>query len=339
MCNLRSALFAGFLAFASAGTALAGQLDATVIGTAPSVSLSVGGSEPVASFSVTLKNTSATSAMNIARLVGTTSVADGEPAVYKSVDGAICTTSNGGTTVDCNVGGLLPNQEKTFRVSFKSPTSGSQIVFSWDAVFDNGAPPGGSNGDAGTASMDLAQPDNNQVVSDIPPNQPVTFFTGIGTVATPGDPWVTILKAPSTSVGAVATVVEEVLLSQCSPDLLDCRTTTMTIPTTFGTPGGRPLSQFLEVTILRDASTIAKGAKIDTARLYYKHDVNSPGLGDEIVACTADLTLPKAGVPCEDRSQRIAFPKKGTPKAPVAAGFESDWKFIIYMHDNGRITN
>jgi hypothetical protein len=347
MHDLKSAAIAVFVAWVTTAPAFAGEIAGTVTSVIPSVSLSIGGSEPAASYSVTLTNTSNSGTLNVARLAGTTTVVGGSAdakAIFKSAAGASCATTNiGGTSVDCNVGSLALGESKTFTVTFKSPTSGTSIQFAWQAVFDNGTPPGNSNGEAGTASTGLDPIDSAKVVSDIPPNLAVTFFTGAG-VATPSDPWVTIVKAPSVPLGTTATVVEDVAVSQCSPDLLDCRTTTMTIPSTFGTPGARPLvdaagnSPFLRVTILRDASTIAKGAKIDAAVLYYKHDPDAPGLGDVIQSCD-DLTLPKAGVPCEDRSQRLEYPKKNTPKTPVTPGFESDWRFIIYLHDNGRITN
>lgn len=359
MRNLKSASIAGFLAFVGSASALAGNLEADVVPTASSVSLSVGGSQPVASISVKLTNVG-TNAMNIARLVGTTTVVNGGPAVYHSSDGASCATTNGGTKVDCNVGGLLPGpaNAKTFTVSFKSPTSGSAIKFAWDAVFDNGAPPGGSNGEFGEETVTLTAPSTEEVVSSIPPNQAVTIFTGTGTVASEGDPWVTILKAPApaqgSSVSSVATVVETASGSQCSPELFDCRSATLTIltteseKTTFGVAGARPLSQFLEVTILRDSRTIAKGANIKTARLFYNPDpVGDPGfIGEEILSCDdkslsdPSVRLPRANKPCEDRTQRMAFPTKGTPKSPLLDPEQAaDWRFVVYMYDNGRITN
>lgn len=324
-----------------ATSALAGEIEGTVTPVLPSVSLSVGGSQPAASYNVTLENTGTSSTLNAARLVGTTTVTGGSAdakAVFRSAAGATCVTTNAaGTSIDCSVGSLEFGSPKPFTVTFTSPTSGTKISFAWQAVFDNGTPPGNSNGNADTTDIGLDPIDTAKVVSDIPSNVAVTFFTGTG-IATPTDPWVSILKAPSTAQAVTATVEEGVSLSQCSADLLDCRTTTMTIPSSFGVAGTRPFSQFLEVTLLRDASTIAKGAKIDSAVLYYKHDPNAAGLGDPIQSCT-DLTLPKAGVPCEDRTQRTAYGRKSLPKSPVPAGFEGDWKFIIYLHDNGRITN
>ena len=336
----RPSSIAAFAACLIAAPALAGELEGKVDPVLSSVSLSIGGSQPAASFTVTLTNKSTSSAMNTVRLVGTTTVTGGDAsakAVYRSSTVPCTVTNADQTSIDCNAGGLPLGGSVTFTVTFTSPTSGTNIAFPWQAVFDNGTPPGNSNGDANTANIGLDPVDTAKVVSDIPSNVAVTFFTGTG-IATPTDPWVTILRAPSTVQAVTATVEEGVSLSQCSADLLDCRTTTMTIPSTFGVAGTRPLSQFLEVTILRDGSTIAKGAKIDSAVLYYKHDPNAPGLGNAIQSC-ADLTLPMAGVPCEDRALRTAYPKKGTPKSPVPAGFESDWKFVIYLYDNGRITN
>jgi hypothetical protein len=322
--------------------ALAGELDGTVSPVLTSVSLSIGGSEPAASYTVTLENTSNSGALNVTRLVGTTSVtggASGAKAVFKSATGASCTVTNiDKTSIDCNAGGLAQGALKTFTVTFTAPTSGANIAFAWTAVFDNGTPPGNSNGDAGTTYIGLDPIDIEKVTSDIPLNVAVTFFTGNG-VATAADPWVTIVKVPSTGQTAKATVLEDSSVSQCAPDLLDCRTSTLTIDgITFGDTGERPLSVFLEVTLRRDATTIAKGAKIDTAVLYYKHDPEVVGLGVPIASC-ADTSLPKLETPCEDLTKRKAYPKRNTGKTPVGAGFEADWEFVIYLHDNGRITN
>lgn len=335
-----------------ATSALAGELDGTVVPVIPSVSLSVGGSQPAASFNVTLTNTSTSSALNTVRLVGTTAVTGGDAsakAVYRSST-APCTVTNADqTSIDCNIGGLPLGGSATFTITFTSPTSGTKIRFDWQAVFDNGTPPGNSNGDADFAEIGLDPIDTAKVVSDIPSNVAVTFFTGTG-VATPTDPWVSILRAPSTAQAVTATVEEGASVSTCSTGPLDCRTTTMAIPSTFGVAGTRPLSQFLEVTILRDASTIARGAKIESAVLYYVHSDTDPPMctgadltafGCVIRSCddTSQGALPQAGKPCEDRSQRTAYGKKSLPKSPVPAGYEGDWKFIIYLQDNGRITN
>lgn len=326
-----------------ATSAIAGEITAALVAPPFDVTLSTSGSETLASYRVTLTNTSTSSALNLARLVGTTSVASGAAgakAVFKTVAGATCTTTNDGTSIDCNVGDLALSESKPFTVTFTTPTSGSAITLNWQAVFNSGGSPGNSNGNTGTTHIPLVQPNPDGLFSDVPANVALTFFTG-GGIATTGDLWVTKVKLPGTGTGTgtTATIAEIVVPTTCAADLLTCSTSTLTIPgSTFGTAGTRPLTQFLEITLLRDASTIANGAKIESARIYYKKIPESPGLGDEVLSC-ADATLPRASSPCEDRTQRYAYPRKSTGKAPVPAGFEGDWKFVIYAFDNGRYSN
>lgn len=341
MGNLRSARIVAVAALVTATVALAGEIDGTVNPVQPSVSLSIGGSQPVASYSVTLTNTSGSSALNAARLVGTTTVSGGSTAakaVFKSSTSSCTVTNVDQTSIDCNVGALPLGASKTFTVTFTAPTSGTNIAFAWQAVFDNGTPPGNSNGDAGTTNVGLDPIDSSAVTSDVPKDVAVTFFTGSG-IATEEDPWVTRVKAPSTSQSSTASVVEEVAAITCAPDLLTCNTSKLTIPgITFcnALDTGFVLSQCLEIALLRDASTISKGAKIDSARVYYRK--LETDAFQEVLPCTnTDYgKLPQPGRPCEDRTQRLAFPKKNTPKTPVAAGFESDWRFMIYAVDNGK---
>ncbi len=358
----KSAVTAAFAALVLATSAHAGELDGTVEAVQPSVSLSIGGSEPAASYNVTLTNVSTSGAMNVARLVGTTSVvggAVGAKAVFKSATNDFCTVTNAErTSIDCNVGALALGASKTFTVTFTAPTSGTNISFAWTAVFDNGTSPGNSNGDAGTAPMGLDPIDPAKVTSVVPADVAVTFFTGGGVATGPlclslpcaGDNWVTRIKVPSSSLATTGIVEEFLNATFCAQagNLLTCNTSDLSIPgATFGVPGARPLrdpltgaSQFLEITLLRDASTIARGAKIDSAVVYYRKldtDTFQP------VADCADTTngvLPQPGRPCEDRAQRKAYPSKSRPKdPPVPAGFEGDWQFVIYAHDNGKYIN
>ena len=355
MHGFRASAFLIAAALGSVAPALAGELDGTVTPVPASVSLSIGDSQPAASYLVTLKNVSGSSAMNLARLVGTTTVTGGAPgakAVFTSSTGNVCATTNpDGTSIACSVGNLAPLQEKAFTVSFRSPTSGTAVSFAWQAVFDQGTPPGNSNGDAGTATTGLDPINTAEVISHVPPNLAVTFFTGGGVATGPlcttppctGDNWVTRVKVPSTSLATTGVVLELLNQGFCAQagNLLTCNTSDVSIPgATFGVAGSRPLSRFLEITLLRGASTIAKGAKIDSAIVYYrKSDADS----FQIVADCTDTSngiLPQAGKPCEDRTQRKAYPSKNRPKdPPVPAGFEGDWQFVIYAVDNGKYNN
>jgi hypothetical protein len=333
---------AAVFVWATTPAAWAGELTAQVTPVLPSVSLSVGGSQPAASYTITLTNTSTSGSMNVARLVGTSTVVGGSAdakAVFRSSTPYACTKLNAGTSIDCNVGSLALGASKTFTVTFTAPTSGTSIDFAWQAVFDNGTPPGNSNGNIGSTPIGLNPIDVSQVTSDVPANLQVTFFTGTG-MATAADPWVTRVKAPVPSAASTALVVESVGEVDCAQasDLLTCNTTALTIPgSTFGTAGASDRSQFLEITLLRDASTISRGAKISSAVVYYKKDASADP-PEPVPDCNdpAYPGRPSAGKPCEDRSQRVAYPRKNTGKTPVAPGYESDWKFVIYAFDNGK---
>jgi hypothetical protein len=175
------ALVVGACALFAATAASAGEIDADVSALSPSVSWSVGSSKPVATYAVTLTNTSASNIINNGRLVATTTVLgspSGAQAVFKSVSsGVTCSVSLGGTRVDCSVGSLAIGQPKTFWLNFESPTSGTSIDLAWDAVFDSGTPPGGSNGDSGTTSILLADIAATGVESAVPPNEAVTVLS------------------------------------------------------------------------------------------------------------------------------------------------------------------
>jgi hypothetical protein len=333
--------------------ALAGELTTTLAEpTFAPVAVSVGTSVTRASYKFQLQNTSASSTMSTVRLLGTTSVTGGDvgaKATFEKSTEYVCTYNGDRTSIDCAIGPLLPGApSKEFTVTFLVPTSGTNIAFAWQSVFDKGVSPGLSNGDSDTENIGLFY-STSLASTDVPAGSALKFFTGSG-VATKDDPWVTIVKIPSTSQATTATVEENVLASTCAGDLIDCRTSTLTIPVgTFGAEGARPLrdptgnSPFLEITLLRDASTISKGARIASAIVYYRHDLTDPDLfplpKDIVPPCdsTSFGVLPRAGQLCEDLAQRLEYPKRNTSRTPVAAGFESDWRFVFYAFDNGKL--
>ena len=95
-----------------------------------------------------------------------------------------------------------------------------------------------------------------------------------------------------------------VVLSCGAVRVIDRSITTLTIPGSF---------QKLIITLRRDASTLAKGAKIASARLYYNANPTATLPGDEVLPCTDTThgTLPQLGIPCINR--RTEFTKKLPP--------------------------
>jgi hypothetical protein len=258
--------------FAAVTPSHAGEIDAEVGYLASPVSLSVSGSQPVATYTVTLTNTSASNTINNGRLVATTTVVGGlsdAKAVFKSASGATCAVSLEGTRVDCSVDSLAIGQFKEFTLTFFSPSSGTSIDLAWDAVFDLGTPPGGSNGDAGTTTIALEAIDPTKVTSAVPPNETVSVFTG--NFALPGtfDQFTVAITIPPVAVSTTATVLESDISTNINCTSLrnfkKCYQSSISIPSVDLENTGSYLSFVLSI----DKSNIRNGSKIDKVLIQY----------------------------------------------------------------------
>jgi hypothetical protein len=123
--------------------------------------------------------------------------------------------------------------------------------------------------------------------------------------------------------------IEEASGVPLAPNLLDSSITTLSIPGSF---------QKLVITLRRDASTLIKGAKIASARVYYDNPTTpAPGVTYpyEVLPCTDTSfgVLPKPGLPCINR--RTEYTRKNAP----TPDWEDDWEFEIFARDNGRYVN
>ena len=270
-----AAIFA-VAAFAALGTTPvhAGEIDADVGYLASPVSLSVPGSQPVATYTVKLTNTSASNTINNGRLVATTSVsggAAGAKATFKSASGATCTVDMDGTRVDCSVGSLAVNQSKEFTLTFYSPASGTSIALAWDAVFDNGTPPGGSNGDSGTTTIELAAIDPSKVTSAVPPNESVSVFTGNLALPSSADQFTVAVSIPSANATKTTATVQETDITDdlnCSSlrNFVRCFQSDISIPGVFLSGTG---TDYLTFQLRVDKSDIRNGTKIDKVIIQY----------------------------------------------------------------------
>jgi hypothetical protein len=313
--------------------AMAGELSGEAFPALSSIQWSTAGQPTYAQYNVVIQNTS-TPTISGWRFMGRTSVAGGTTTAsfYAAGSDSRCVANNSaGTEVVCSFEPLASGAQMGFSIAFNGPADGNQIDFSWRVFWDESGS-GGNDGFRSAAATGLYAPNDSQVSSVVPSQAPaLTFFTG-GGIATVADSWVTRVTVPANvSTSTTATVSETVTPGGCAADLLTCNTSTLDIPGSF--------ASLLEIMLRRDASTIAKGAKIDSARIYYQHTSTSSEI--EVPACTDSSygTLPQPGIPCEDRTLRKAYPKKSTPKSPVPAGFEGDWEFVIRAVDNGRYTN
>jgi len=282
-----------------------------------------------AAYEVMVTNNS-TNTLNNVRLVGSTSVVgdSAQSAPYVASIGLGCVTTTDVNTIECSIGQLRGSGVGTssFVVIFQAPPAGTSVDFAWSLYYSEGSNDSGAHLDtnAGTASVGLGTPIATEVKTYVPPGGG-TFFTGSTGVATATDQWTTTVNVPTPTK---AEVVESTLPSTCAPDLLTCEASTLSIPGTFPQ---------LTIWLRRDASTIAKGAKISSAKISYtgSEPPPIPGLYPyDVLPCT-DTTygpLPQPGIPCI--KGRTEFTKKTAP-TPDWVG---DWQFEIWAKTNGKYT-
>lgn len=337
------------------GLAHAGELDAVVDEVIQPVSLAVSNSKPAAVYTVSKLENTGNATLTRVRFVATIEVRDESGGVLTDTDARFnrssaygCVSTNtAGTAIECAIGSLAPKpapQALPFSLIFDSPTVPATgplpkfLVLKWQAVFDQGSVPGNSNGASGERAITLAPIDPNSVASEVPAGLDLTLFTGTG-VATSADNWVTQVVVPGNGSGtSKAAISETVVAGGCAGNLTTCSTSQLSIPGTFSTT-------VLKIFLIRDASTIAKGAKIGSARIYYTNPtvpdnrISYLPPGYEVLPCT-DTTwgvLPQAGIPCIKSRFEYPTPKKG-PKGAPADENAGDWRFEIWANDNGRYT-
>lgn len=323
---------AAALLLASVGQAFAGEIFATVGTLADSVSLSVGGSQPVATYTVTLENKGTSNDINNARFVATTQVVNGgtATATYKSSNGATCTVTDGGTRVDCSVGALLIGQPKSFTLTFFSPTAGSSIALNWQSVFNNGSPPGGGNGNAATTSIALAAIDNAKVTSAVPASEQVLVFTGNRALPSSNDQFTTEINVPSANNKNSTATVDEIDNSTdttCSSqrNFRKCFSSDISIPTVDLQAQGAVLTFTLRI----DRSNIRPSSRIDQVVIRYTDPLVTVS---NVQFCARDGSnnpIPNADkTPCIDTRQEF------TRKTSQQQWTGYQWKLIGYK--NGR---
>jgi hypothetical protein len=307
-------------------------------GAAPELTTYVG-------YAVTVGNApSNTNTINKFRFVGTTSVTDpAEQAVFSASDGLPCSASADGTSIECAIGQLRAGQSVSFALFFKAPQKVVNAVA--DAPASDFVSFSGSTFYAeGTGGVPVSVPDNSTKPWSAAPvqlgtNNPTSvksavqktggsLFTGDGAAATATDTWTTTVAIPAAPTFTTAQI-EEASGVPLAPNLLDSSITTLSIPGSF---------QKLVITLRRDASTLIKGAKIASARVYYDNPTTpAPGVTYpyEVLPCTDTSfgVLPKPGLPCINR--RTEYTRKNAP----TPDWEDDWEFEIFARDNGRYVN
>lgn len=320
------------LLLASAGQAVAGEITATVNKLSEPVSLSVSGSQPVATYVVSLQNTGGTNDINSGRFVATTQVIGGSGAIaaYKSSNGANCTVTNAGTRVDCTVGALAANETKTFTLTYFAPAAGTSIDLVWQSVFNNGSPPGGGNGNVGTTSITLAPIDNAKVASAVPANEDVAVFTGDRALPSNSDQFTTAINVPVANPNNSTATVTEFDVSTdttCTSqrNFRKCFASDISIPGVDLQPQGAVLAFTLRI----DRSNIRNSSRIDQVIIRYS---------DQSVVVTNVQFCARDGsnnpIPNADKTPCIDTRQEFTRKSPLQSWTGYQWRLIGYK--NGR---
>jgi hypothetical protein len=276
-----------------------------------------------ASFAVPLRNNGGSTLNRV--FFNATVSSDQQAVVVDSVFGlpATACTGVGTATIRCALGSLATGAGLDFFIVVKAPAVGTKIDLNYVTGGDEGN--GGGNGCCnltGLASTTLRDPatDTQFLVrtTSFVKNNGGKFFTGGGVAVTPADPWLTLVQVPVTGFVTTLEITEVSSNVPLASNLRTTETSNLTIPGSFAS---------LVITLRRDASTIAPGAKVSNARLYYAQTA-AQGLGTELFACTP--AGPSPGVPCISR--RVEYTKKTAP----TPAWEGDWEFEILALDNGR---
>jgi hypothetical protein len=263
-------------------------------------------------------------------------------ATLYSSSGVSCTTSADPTLIACTRTKIGPNQTKTFKVTFKTPSAGTNLRFTLTALS------GGRKYGEGYVNTELITlPEEQSIVSfnTLVPTSGGTFFTGFkgagaspppGGVATTEDPWTTTVVVPgivnATTANASETIPPAGSVppgSICLPGnyvYVSCFATTLTIPGLVYPSGSA--TPYITIYVRIDYLQVGGVGDIATAPLWYE---KTPGSGYiQLVACGA--AGPSPGTPCIANRKVYAY---NDPNIE----FRNDWEFEVHAVDNGRYIN
>jgi hypothetical protein len=337
------------------------NFEVNVVSIPITVSVSRPGLTTYAAFKVSIKNTSGNTNNNI-RFGGSTNVSGdlnaaggdaGATATYVETNpkSSCKPTTSGGTTVQCDFAQMKDQDEKSFVVLFAAPplaaannwASNAAVNFTWTFDYASGKSSGTPssllcNGVqivppcTATNSTALITTLSNDILERFVTYIPTfggTFFTGngssaLGPVGTNLRPTALIKffvpnEQKLTTVQANLTVA----LGGLTGDTTTTTTAIVTVPN-----NDQLFGSYATLELRRDASTIAKGAKIENSVVSYSHeDAGTPG---PLLAC------PTNGVPTLTAPvclfSRTEFTKKNAP-TPDDIG---DWLFVVHALENGR---
>ncbi|MEP7297918.1 MAG: hypothetical protein ABI702_17175 [Burkholderiales bacterium] len=264
-----------------------------------------------------------------------------------------CTIGSTPTSVRCTfLNGLYYKTDKiNFSVTVSAPSGGHHVNFVGQASWvecDDYRHSSVEYGPVVTATTALSAPDPLKVSSYVPSGGG-TLYTGSNNgIPTPttSSTWAAKVSLPSTAAATTASIVNLIADPGCprAPNLLDCSSSTLTIPGTFAN---------LVITLRRDASTINRRAKIASAIVYYDNPAhpapNIPyaGFGFHVPACTDTSyggPLPRSGIPCIQTRSAVYAPRTVKDRDEDCDPDDKSkkllyWEFIILAVDNGRFIN
>jgi len=359
--------FAGWLGFAGAAfgananfTVTVAPINADLTGdNVADVSVSRPGPTPqdsltaYAAYRVTLTNNSGNTTNSIV-FGGSTTVSGGNaqdsaPFVETNLPKS-CSPS--GTGFQCSFPQMKDGTTNTFVAIFSAPLLGdpthwasdAKINFNWTFNYASGNSSGSAssllcNGVAaspppcsGTSPTSLITTGDAEILSSFTtyiPSFGGEFFTGNGVSALSGGLPATALTRLSVPDKEQLTTaqVQQTVTSGSTTGL-----TTTTITSIVQVPNNnQTFSQFVTITLRRDASTIANGAKIANAVVLYSHADDLSGL-NPVQQCPANGDPSSFNPPvCEMLSLRTAFTKKNAPTSDDIG----DWLFVIHALENG----
>jgi len=220
-----------------------------------------------------------------------------------------------------------------------SPTNCDRIDLAWTYFYGEGTndnPNQSAHNDstAGLTFAALGTPDRLQMWSWVPPGG-TTFVTGNQAIA--GTLFDNVPDLATTKVVVPGTWnfpanSNGVVLRTAQID--ETETPGVSLTSTLTVPGNASGTNYMEITLRRDASTIPSGFKLSDWVITYQHTPTST-LISPVPLCsqsTAAAPLPRSGVPCEIDGSRIAYKNNNAP----TPAFVGDYEARFRAFNNGR---
>lgn len=263
-----------------------------------------------------------------------------EQVVFSSAEGVSCTTTAGGTGINCAIGQLKAGVAfPTFAVFFKAPVkdAGSPLpdgdpalCGSTDCVAFSGITYYAETTGGATSPVDNSVAEwttgvvtlgtfNPTLVKSAVQKSGGSLFTGSGGVTSSSDPFATSVIVPASTSFTTAEILETPDAINCTNNFTACFRSDITIPGTF--------SPYLTIVLRQDASTILRGTKIESVLVQYTGPGGTVFVGD----CASPTTPRTDGVPCI--AKRTYYKNSRVPG--WTADLDGDFEWLLINLGNG----